>query len=69
MPGSIGYKYQDISAPDTQRAFDNLLRSRDYDVFCLNDTDSDPSAFARQMVSMGDFLAEYFPVRSPFELP
>ena len=42
---------------------------RAYDVYCLNDTDSDPSSFARQHVLMGDFLAAYFPVPSPWERP
>jgi hypothetical protein len=69
VPSKIRYRYQDISEPNTQRKLEALLRERDADVFCLNDTDSDPAMFERQMALLGRFLERYYPLRSTFEKP
>jgi hypothetical protein len=68
-PADIRYLYADLADAGTPAMLRLLLAKRGYDVFCLNDTDSDPGSFARQQVLMGDFLAAYFPVPSPWERP
>lgn len=65
--GDIDYMYQDVSDVRTVLMFNELLRSRRYDVFCLNDTDSSPASLARQAELMGRFLGAYFPLPSKFE--
>ena len=65
--GRLRYFYADIAAPETDRRLRRLLRSRDYDVFCLNDHDSsglDPEVQHRMLQ---DFLNRYFPLPSDFE--
>jgi hypothetical protein len=68
-PADIRYLYADLADAGTPALLRLLLAKRGYDVYCLNDTDSDPGSFARQHVLMGDFLAAYFPVPSPWERP
>ncbi|HWH01402.1 MAG TPA: stealth family protein [Pilimelia sp.] len=63
----IRYMYADLSAPGTPALLRLVLAKRHFDVFCLNDTDSDPASFARQMVLMRDFLTAYYPVPGPWE--
>lgn len=67
VPASIAYRYQDISGADTARKLDALLRNRDAEVFCLNDTDSDPAMFDHQMAMLGAFLKHYYPIPCRFE--
>jgi hypothetical protein len=69
MPARIRYAYQDIAREDTARRLTNLLRDRDYDVFCLNDHETAPEAIAKQQRILAEFFERYFPVPSPFELP
>ncbi|MGY1708097.1 stealth family protein [Geodermatophilus sp. SYSU D00758] len=67
VEGRIRYFYADIAAPETARRLARLLRSRDHDVFCLNDHDSsglDPEVQHRMLQ---DFLSRYFPLPSSFE--
>jgi len=45
----------------------NLLRTRDYDVFCLNDHETAESDVAAQKRILTSFLPRYFPLPSPFE--
>jgi hypothetical protein len=67
VPGRIRYAYQDIARPDTERRLTNLLRTRDYDVFCLNDHETAESDVQSQKRILADFLPRYFPLPSPFE--
>jgi hypothetical protein len=67
MPGQIRYTYQDIARPDTERRLTNLLRTRDYDTFCLNDHESAESDMQTQQRILTQFLPRYFPLPSPFE--
>jgi hypothetical protein len=69
VPGSIKYRYADLAHPSTPLHLAFLLARRNYDVFCLNDTDSADVALSEQAAMMADFLPRYFPFRSPFELP
>jgi hypothetical protein len=69
VPGSIKYTYADLAHPSTPVQLAFLLARRHCDVFCLNDTDSAAVALSEQAEMMNDFLPQYFPFRSPFELP
>jgi hypothetical protein len=69
VPGSIKYTYADLAHPSTPVQLAFLLAQRHCDVFCLNDTDSAEVALGEQAAMMADFLPQYFPFRSPFELP
>jgi hypothetical protein len=69
VPGSIRYRYADLAHPSTPMHLAFLLARRNYDVFCLNDTDSAEVALTEQAAMMADFLPRYFPFRSSFELP
>ncbi|GAB1691973.1 stealth family protein [Krasilnikovia sp. M28-CT-15] len=69
VPGQIKYTYADLAHPSTPVQLAFLLARRHCDVFCLNDTDSASVALAEQAAMMEDFLPQYFPFRSPFELP
>jgi hypothetical protein len=68
VPGSLRYLYTDLADPATVRRLFRLLRRRDFDTFCLNDTDSDPATREETAVLISTFLEHYFPVRSPFEV-
>lgn len=67
VPGEIRYFYHDIARKDTMRRLENLLRSRNFDVFCLNDHVSDPDRLDEQRTTLAAFFERYFPVPSPFE--
>ncbi|MEU4559132.1 stealth family protein [Actinoplanes sp. NPDC023936] len=69
VPGSIKYTYADLAHPSTPVQLAFLLARRHCDAFCLNDTDSAAVAYSEQAAMMADFLPQYFPFRSPFELP
>jgi hypothetical protein len=69
VPGDIEYEYADLGHPSTPARLAELLARRHRDVFCLNDTDSDPATFAEQERMLTDFLPRYFPFPAPFELP
>jgi hypothetical protein len=66
-PGEIAYSYTDLAARETPYRLRRMLSLRRFDVFCLNDTDSDEVAQARQLELMNWFLQAYFPVPSPYE--
>jgi hypothetical protein len=68
VPGTIRYFYADIAKPDTPDRLASLLRRRDADVFCLNDTDSSLVDHANQAAMLEEFLSAYFPLPSSFEL-
>ncbi|MGC1214143.1 MAG: stealth family protein, partial [Micromonospora sp.] len=69
VPGDIEYEYADLGHPSTPARLAELLSRRDRDVFCLNDTDSDPEAYTEQERMLADFLPRYLPFPAPFELP
>jgi hypothetical protein len=68
VEGRMRYFYADISAPETGRRLRRLLRTRDHDVFCLNDHDSSGSDPVEQHRMLHDFLGRYFPLPSSFEI-
>ena len=67
-PGAIEYQYADLAAPATPFKLAELLRLRNLDAFCLNDTDSDESVAREQEALLAEFLPAYLPFVSPFEL-
>jgi hypothetical protein len=67
-PGAIRYLYTDLADPATPFRLAELLRSRNLDVFCLNETDSDPASVTEQAELLSEFLPAYLPFASPFEL-
>jgi hypothetical protein len=67
VPGRIRYFYADIAAPETAGRLRRMLRTRDYDAFCLNDHDSSGLDPLTQQRMLHDFLIEYFPLPSSFE--
>ncbi|MFG3696689.1 stealth family protein [Micromonospora sp. NPDC047620] len=69
VPGDIEYEYADLGHPSTPARLAELLARRHRDVFCLNDTDSDPETFQEQESMLADFLPRYLPFPAPFELP
>jgi len=80
VPGSLRYMYTDLADPETPKRLVRLVLRRDYDTFCLNDTDTsidtstgtaDHTATRPDMLTalVQMFLADYFPVRSRFEVP
>jgi hypothetical protein len=66
--GELAYLYTDVADPHTPFRLADLLRHRNLDVFCLNDTNSDSALTGDQAELLADFLPAYFPFRSPFEL-
>ena len=65
VPGGLAYRYCDVAARRTPLTLQRLLRHRDADVFCLNETASrDPDAVAELVQP---FLDAYFPLPSSFE--
>ncbi|MFT4216316.1 MAG: Stealth CR1 domain-containing protein [Micropruina sp.] len=61
----LSYRYVDIGSPLAAEYLDSLLARRNHDCFCIND--AGPYAHAVDGTTVTDFLAEYFPVPSPFE--
>lgn len=67
VPGTIEYTYADLANPTTPLRLARLLRHRDLDTFCLNDTDSDEAVAAEQGALLSEFLPAYLPFVSPYE--
>lgn len=68
VPGALDFLYVDIARAESFDRLEALLRTRRYDVFCLNDHDSAGSDPQRQAELLKRFLTRYFPLPSQFEL-
>lgn len=68
MPGSIRYRYLDLSAWQLAYRLDETLRTRNFDTFCLNDTSAAGVDTVRQHALVTRFLDTYFPSPSPYEI-
>lgn len=68
VQGSIRYMYTDLANPATPVRLANLLRHRNYDVFCLNDTDAEGISVREQAALLKGFLPAYYPFRSQYEI-
>ncbi|MGC9667532.1 stealth family protein [Planosporangium sp. 12N6] len=65
--GDLRYMYTNIADPDTAHRLRLTLARRDYDVMCLNDTDSDPAKMRQLHEVLEEFLDAYYPVAAPWE--
>lgn len=68
VPGGISHIYIDLGRLLAPLMLARLVRRRDCDVFCLNDTDSSPADLALQGEMVREFMEAYFPVKAPWEL-
>jgi hypothetical protein len=66
---TISYMYVDLAAADTPGLLRLALAKRNFDVYCLNDTDTDPASMRRQEKVLREFLTAHYPVPAPWELP
>jgi hypothetical protein len=67
-PGSIRYDYITLSDLDrAEHRFADLLKGRDRDTICINDSDLLPVDELRADALIAGFLQRYFPVPSEFE--
>jgi hypothetical protein len=66
-PGTIRYGYMDIARDDAELYLLRLLRRRDLDVLCLNDTNTADANQERLDAMLGTFLEKRFPVPSSYE--
>ncbi|WP_201294642.1 MULTISPECIES: stealth family protein [unclassified Nocardiopsis] len=63
VSGKYRYRYLDIAGEKAEGQFRELERDRSYDLFCVNDVDSDN----RQRRRMREFLEGYFPFAASWE--
>ncbi|MGQ4514086.1 stealth conserved region 3 domain-containing protein [Streptomyces sp. DW26H14] len=61
------YNYIDLSREGAERRLGQLIAHRERHVFCVNDTGSTVADAEKQSALLHGFLADYFPVPSPFE--
>ncbi|WP_030911532.1 stealth family protein [Streptomyces sp. NRRL F-5126] len=61
------YNYVDLSRDGAERRLGQLIAHRKRHVFCVNDTGSTVADTEKQSALLHGFLADYFPVPSPFE--
>lgn len=66
-PAVANYLYIDILDPDLGYRLDVLVASRRYDMFCLNQEASGPTAHSGR-AQMREFLPSYFPHSAPWEI-
>src|SRR5699024_2602259 len=67
VPSRLASLYLDLAHPRAATRLRRLLRERQFDVFCLNDS---PAVDGRRRGPLvQDFLQRYFPLPSSFELP
>ena len=66
IPGSISYDYVNLSRWDLAQRLASIERRRNYDTFCLNDTDHHDDHERRDAI-VAEFLETYFPIPAPWE--
>ncbi|MGW0772745.1 stealth family protein [Streptomyces sp. NPDC002835] len=69
IPGKYSFRYVNISREDADQRLDDLLRTRRFNFFCLNDVDVSPDQREEVSMRMHGFLERYFPFPSSFERP
>lgn len=67
IPGKFSFRYVNISREDADKRLDNLLATRRFSFFCLNDVDVAPEQREEVSMRMDGFLEQYFPFPSSFE--
>ncbi|MGC5167028.1 stealth family protein [Luteimicrobium sp. DT211] len=68
VEGAIAYDYLDLASDQAVLTLNRISRARDFDVFCLNDTNLDDEQRGDRSRMIQEMLRTYFPVRSAFEL-
>lgn len=68
IPVEHDYFYLDIADPQAARHLTGLLRTKKFDFFCINNVASPAEDRLAQGELLREFLANYFPVASPYEL-
>ncbi|MEV0455342.1 stealth family protein [Catellatospora methionotrophica] len=67
VPGSISHTYIDLGRLIAPIMLARLVRQRNVDVFCLNDTNSADGEMDEQTAMVRDFMEAYFPFQAPWE--
>lgn len=67
MPGRIEARYVDLGQANLEARLDRLLRARDFDSLCLNDSDLEFTDQNRKARLVADFLDAYLPAKSRYE--
>ncbi|MFF5218922.1 stealth conserved region 3 domain-containing protein [Micromonospora sp. NPDC000442] len=67
VPGSIRVSYVNTGDPNEHPQLTQILVTRGYDAFCLNDTHHGELDDTEQIPVVSGFLESYFPVASQFE--
>lgn len=68
VPGRLEYLYLDLGHPGASRRLEHVLRSKSFDVFCMNDTPAPGDREAGRSRVLGEFLERYYPLKSSFEV-
>jgi hypothetical protein len=68
VEGQIAYDYLDMASDEAVLTLNRISRGRDFDVFCLNDTNLADSERESRSQMIQEMLRTYFPLRSAFEL-
>ncbi|MDX6322430.1 MAG: hypothetical protein QOF52_2288 [Propionibacteriaceae bacterium] len=69
VPGRLDHRYLALWKPVIDVQLANVLKSRRYKSFCINDAGVDPEREPLVDALVADFLKSYFPHPSSFELP
>lgn len=67
VPGRLEYLYLDLDHPGAPQRLEHLLRTREFDVFCINDTPAPAARAAGHRRMLGEFMERYYPLPSAFE--
>lgn len=67
IPGRLEYLYLDLGHPGAPQRLEQLLRTREFDVFCINDTPDGGTDGVRRARQLEEFLERYYPLPSAFE--
>lgn len=68
VPADDDYFYLDLAQHDVERQLNGLLRTRQFQMFCINDVMATPAQRGRSEL-FRRFLEDYFPLPSPYEIP
>lgn len=67
IPGRLEYLYLDLGHPGASGRLERLLRTREVDVFCINDTPDNGTGAAQRSLMLKEFMERYYPLPSVFE--
>lgn len=69
VPGTITYRYIDVSDPNSPRVLSRLEKAREYQTFCLNEVEGGGPVDQAVGERVRAFLERYYPEPSGFERP